>query len=182
MRLRYTPKMSCAVLFCVCVCLVGVVHATPITDTTNTTTSDSFLEAPSFTTRTMWTIISSSVFTLFACIYSAIHPNIPSPEDRPLRVLLRLLGTMTMALIAPELIVTWAMFVWSLKVSRVFGNSEQCKHRFLCLVAVLDKCVSFALVFLWHFPGALARWVKRSVETYFSKQSEGKPDLCSPKR
>ncbi|KAG1805905.1 hypothetical protein EV424DRAFT_1577949 [Suillus variegatus] len=73
----------------------------------------------------MWTIISSSVFTLFACIYSAIHPNIPSPEDSPLRVLLRLTGTTTMALIAPELIITWAMRQWfsARRVTRQFEKS-----------------------------------------------------------
>ncbi|KAG2089993.1 uncharacterized protein F5147DRAFT_755527 [Suillus discolor] len=73
----------------------------------------------------MWTIISSSVFTLFACIYSAIHPNIPSPEDSPLRVLLRRHGIMIMALIAPELIVTWAMRQWfsARRVTRQFEKS-----------------------------------------------------------
>ncbi|KAG1848040.1 hypothetical protein DFJ58DRAFT_906805 [Suillus subalutaceus] len=74
------------------------------------------LEPPhcTFTTRTItiWSIISSSVLTLFACIYSAIHPNIPSPKDSPLLMLWRRLGVMIMALIAPELIVTWAMRQW----------------------------------------------------------------------
>ncbi|KAG1845231.1 hypothetical protein C8R48DRAFT_734540, partial [Suillus tomentosus] len=148
MRLRYTPKMSCAVLFCVFLCLVGV-----------TTPSDSFFNAPSFTTRTMWTIISSSVFTLFACIYSAIHPNIPSPEDSPLRVLLQLTGTTTIALIAPELIIAWGMHQWfsARRVTRQFEKSgytnilleseekesveapEQYKLRSLHLIAILAK-------------------------------------------
>ncbi|KAG2035783.1 hypothetical protein BDR03DRAFT_922474 [Suillus americanus] len=100
--------MRLLVLFCVFLYLVGVIQAAP---TTNTTTSDSS-EAPSFTTRTIWSIVSSSVLTLIACIYSAIHPNIPSPRDSPLRILLRRLGIMIMALIAPELIVTWAMRQW----------------------------------------------------------------------
>ncbi|OAX32660.1 hypothetical protein K503DRAFT_860202 [Rhizopogon vinicolor AM-OR11-026] len=67
------------------------------------------VEAPSFTNRTMWSIVSSSALTLFACVYSAIHPNIPSPRDGPLRILWRRIGMMIMALIAPELIATWAM-------------------------------------------------------------------------
>ncbi|KAG2053795.1 hypothetical protein BDR06DRAFT_956169 [Suillus hirtellus] len=164
--------MSCAVLFYVFLCLVGVVHAAPITDTTNSIASDSFLKAPSFTTRTMWTIISSSVFTLFACIYSAIHPNIPSPEDRPLRVLLRLLGTMIMALIAPELIVTWAMRQW-LSARRVTRQFEKSGYTNVRLESEEKESVEVPeQLFLWHFPGALARWVKRSVEAYFSKQSE----------
>ncbi|KAG2139637.1 uncharacterized protein EDB93DRAFT_1090144 [Suillus bovinus] len=64
-------------------------------------------------TRTLWTIISSSVLTLFACIYSAIHPNIPSPRHSGYsHILWRQLGIMIMALIAPNLIVTWAMRQW----------------------------------------------------------------------
>ncbi|KAG1827931.1 hypothetical protein EV424DRAFT_1319015 [Suillus variegatus] len=101
-------------LLCVFLYLVGVIQAAPgtITNTTgNAITSDSF-KAPSFTTRTIWSIVSSSVLTLFACIYSTIHPNIPSPKDSPNRMLLRRLGMMIMALIAPELIVTWAMRQW----------------------------------------------------------------------
>ncbi|KAG2132692.1 uncharacterized protein EDB93DRAFT_1255111 [Suillus bovinus] len=97
------------ILFCV---LLGVIQAAPTTNTTNTTTDGSF-QAPSFTTRSMWTIVSSSVLTLFACVYSAIHPNIPSPKGRGYPYILwRQLGTMMLALIAPELIVIWAMRQW----------------------------------------------------------------------
>ncbi|KAG1897542.1 uncharacterized protein F5891DRAFT_982517 [Suillus fuscotomentosus] len=164
--------MACAVLFYVFLCLVGVVHAAPITDTTNSIASDSFLEAPSFTTRTMWTIISSSVFTLFACIYGAIHPNIPSPEDRPLRVLLQLLGTMIMALIAPELIITWAMRQW-FSARRVTRQFEKLGYTNVRLESEEKESVEVPeQLFRWHFPGALARWVKKSVEAHFSKQSE----------
>ncbi|KAG1725833.1 hypothetical protein EDB19DRAFT_1897711 [Suillus lakei] len=97
-------------LLCIFLYLVGVIQAAPTTNPI-TTTSDSF-EAPSFTTRTLWTIISSCVLTLFACIYSAIHPNIPSPQDSPVLILWRRLGIMIMALIFPELIVAWAMRQW----------------------------------------------------------------------
>ncbi|KAG1809654.1 uncharacterized protein BJ212DRAFT_1302492 [Suillus subaureus] len=109
------------VLLCVSLYFVGVIQAAP---TTITTTDDSS-EALSFTTRTIWTIISSSVLTLFACIYSTIHPNIPSPKDSPLLILWRRLGIMLMALIAPELIVTWAMRQWfsARQVTRQFKKS-----------------------------------------------------------
>ncbi|KAG1886600.1 hypothetical protein F4604DRAFT_1951256 [Suillus subluteus] len=105
-------------------CFVGVIQAAPTTNTTGITTSDSF-KAPSFTTRTLWTIVSSSLLTLFACIYSAIHPNIPSPEDSNFRILLRRLGIMLMTLIAPELIVTWAMRQWfsARRVTRLMKDS-----------------------------------------------------------
>ncbi|KAG2153251.1 hypothetical protein DEU56DRAFT_474835 [Suillus clintonianus] len=96
-------------LLCMILYLVGVVQAAP---TTNATTTSEYFETPSFTNRTLWNIISSSVLTLFACIYSAIHPNIPSPKDSPFRILRRRLGTMIVALIAPELVVVWAMRQW----------------------------------------------------------------------
>ncbi|KAG2085648.1 uncharacterized protein F5147DRAFT_841696 [Suillus discolor] len=100
------------VLFCVFLYLIEVIQASPTTNTTNTTANDGF-KAPSFTTRAIWTITSSSVLTLFACVYTAIHPNIPSPKHKGYpHILWRQLGTMIMALIAPELIVTWAMRQW----------------------------------------------------------------------
>ncbi|KAG2353829.1 hypothetical protein BDR07DRAFT_1308129 [Suillus spraguei] len=98
-------------LFCIFLYLVGVIQAAPTINTTDTTISDS-LEAPSFTTRTLWSIISSCVLTLFACTYTAIHTNIPSPEDSPIVLLLRRLWIMIVALIAPELIVVWALRQW----------------------------------------------------------------------
>ncbi|OAX33705.1 hypothetical protein K503DRAFT_804158 [Rhizopogon vinicolor AM-OR11-026] len=87
--------------------LAKAIQAAPTANTT-TTSIDSF-EAPSFIYRSTWSIVSGSVLTLFACIYNAIHPNIPSPRDGPLRILWRRFGIMVMALIAPELIATWAI-------------------------------------------------------------------------
>ncbi|KAG2066521.1 hypothetical protein BDR04DRAFT_1160194 [Suillus decipiens] len=111
-------------VLCIFLYLVGVIQAIPTTNATNTTTDNS-LEAPSFTTRTLWAIVSSSILTLFACIYSAIHPNIPNPKDGALHILQRRLGIMIMALIAPELIITWAMRQWlsACKVTRQFKDS-----------------------------------------------------------
>ncbi|KAG2340543.1 hypothetical protein BDR05DRAFT_889777 [Suillus weaverae] len=95
-------------LLCIFLHLIGVIQAAPTIITATTDGSD----ALSFTTRTMWTIVSSCILTLLACIYSVIHPNIPSPEDSPNCILRRRLGIMIVALIAPELIVTWAMRQW----------------------------------------------------------------------
>ncbi|KAG2036380.1 hypothetical protein BDR03DRAFT_921546 [Suillus americanus] len=96
--------------------LVGVIQAQVAPNTTNATPgtpTPHSSEAPSsLTTRSIWTIVSSSVHTLFACTYSAIHPNILSPKDSPHRILLRQFGIIIMALIAPELIVAWAMRQW----------------------------------------------------------------------
>ncbi|KAG1844516.1 hypothetical protein DFJ58DRAFT_27193 [Suillus subalutaceus] len=97
-------------------CLVGAIQAQAAPNTTNATSSTPTPHSselpPSLTSRSLWTIVSSSVLTLFACTYSAIHPNILSPKDSPYGILRRQLGIIIMALIAPELIVTWAMRQW----------------------------------------------------------------------
>ncbi|KAG1719883.1 hypothetical protein EDB19DRAFT_1860552 [Suillus lakei] len=120
-----------------CMIIIPVIQAAPTTNAT--TTSDDF-NTPSFTTRTLWGIVSSCVLTLFACTYSAIHPNIPSPKDNSVRILWRRLGIMVMALIAPELIVTWAMRQWisAHHVTRQFKASEYfITHSFFVLMGGL---------------------------------------------
>ncbi|KAG2353831.1 hypothetical protein BDR07DRAFT_1614669 [Suillus spraguei] len=181
-------------LFCVFLFLVGVIQAAPTTNTTDTTTSDS-LKAPSFITRTLWTIISSSVLTLFACTYTAIHTNIPNLEASSYHNLRRQLGIMMMALITPELIVAWAIRQWlsARQITRefkklgypnigpeagsdselpsAFGNSASHKLLHTSLVEEQDVEAPKQL-FLRRFPRAFARWAKRSIKAYFSKQSE----------
>ncbi|KAG1836388.1 hypothetical protein DFJ58DRAFT_171837 [Suillus subalutaceus] len=175
------------VLLCVFLYLFGVIQASPTTNTTNTTTSDSF-KAPTFATRTIWSIISSSVLTLFACIYSAIHPNIPSPKDSPLLILRRRLGIMIMALIAPELIVTWAMRQWisacrvtrQFKESGFFKVSQQSEnHRSIAATAeqyVEDHDRTRLLLAHPEAPTpetrALAKPFKKLFKAYVSEQSE----------
>jgi hypothetical protein len=59
-------------------------------------------------TRTLWDIISSCGLTLFACTWTAIHPNIPEVEDGMVRITFYRLCLMIMALFAPEVIIIWA--------------------------------------------------------------------------
>ncbi|KAG1730950.1 uncharacterized protein EDB91DRAFT_737230 [Suillus paluster] len=59
-------------------------------------------------TRTLWDILWSCAATLFACAWTAIHPNIPGMKEGKLTITSRRLLIMVMALIAPELMITWA--------------------------------------------------------------------------
>ncbi|KAG2357371.1 hypothetical protein BDR07DRAFT_1297916 [Suillus spraguei] len=59
-------------------------------------------------TRTLWEIIWSCAATLFACTWTAIHQNVPGMDERKFTIISRRLGIMMMALIAPELMITWA--------------------------------------------------------------------------
>ena len=73
--------------------------------------------------RTLSNIVWSCVVTVFSCTWIALHPNIPSPDDGSFRIALRRVKLMVMGLIAPELVVAWAMRQWF--VSRRLAE----KHR-----------------------------------------------------
>lgn len=59
--------------------------------------------------RSVWDIVWGSLVTIFACTWIAVHPNIPGPTDSRWCIFKRGLSTMAYALIAPELMVTWAL-------------------------------------------------------------------------
>jgi hypothetical protein len=59
--------------------------------------------------RTLWQIVRSCLSTLFLCTWLSIHPNIPGPHEHWAKILLRRLGIMSALLIAPELMVSWAV-------------------------------------------------------------------------
>lgn len=54
-------------------------------------------------TRTLREIIWSCAATLFTCTWTAIHPSIPGMDEEKFAVILRRIGIMVIALIAPEL-------------------------------------------------------------------------------
>ncbi|KDQ50585.1 hypothetical protein JAAARDRAFT_580275 [Jaapia argillacea MUCL 33604] len=72
--------------------------------------------SPSCTTlsqcRTFESIVYSCVATLAACTWVSVHPNIPGPEASSFLIFLFRLKYMIMALIAPELLLTWAIRQW----------------------------------------------------------------------
>jgi hypothetical protein len=50
--------------------------------------------------------------TIFACTWLAIHPNIPGSDEGFLRVGLRRGKVMVLGLLAPELLILWAIRQW----------------------------------------------------------------------
>jgi hypothetical protein len=62
--------------------------------------------------RTIWNIIWSCLVTIFGCTWVAMHPNIPNAEENWFTTVLRRLQLMVMALIAPEIVILWAMRQW----------------------------------------------------------------------
>jgi hypothetical protein len=59
--------------------------------------------------RTLLNIIWSSLLTVFACIWVSIHPNILGLNDSWGRKVVCRVWIMVLALLAPELVVGWAM-------------------------------------------------------------------------
>ncbi|KAF8194263.1 hypothetical protein K438DRAFT_1719594 [Mycena galopus ATCC 62051] len=59
-------------------------------------------------TRSLYTIISSCLFTVFACTWVSAHPNVPSPNQGILARFWHRFRLMLVALIAPELIAGFA--------------------------------------------------------------------------
>ncbi|KAG1880127.1 hypothetical protein F4604DRAFT_1579029 [Suillus subluteus] len=99
------PFTLAAILLLTC---IPFICALPPPNCTSTPTLDVTDSSSSSDTRTLWDIIWSCVATLFACTWTAIHPNIPGMKEGRMTIFFRRLYIMVLALIAPELIVTWA--------------------------------------------------------------------------
>jgi len=59
--------------------------------------------------RTIGNILWSCLATVFSCTWVAIHPNIPYPGETATAIALRRVKLVLVALIAPELVIMWAM-------------------------------------------------------------------------
>jgi hypothetical protein len=84
---------------------------------------------PSFChdSRTIWNIVWSSLATFFACIWVAVHPNVPAFTDGTLAKLKQRGKLLLTAVIAPEIIILFAMRQWfcARKVAQsAFGKGE----------------------------------------------------------
>ncbi|KAG2367611.1 hypothetical protein BDR07DRAFT_1326365 [Suillus spraguei] len=106
MAFRILPFTLATILLLLCIPLVC---ASPPLNGTSTPTLCVANCPSSIHTRTLWDIIQSCVATLLACTWTAVHPNIPGMNEGIIVVFRRRLGIMILALIAPELMVTWAM-------------------------------------------------------------------------
>ncbi|KAK7440606.1 hypothetical protein VKT23_016954 [Stygiomarasmius scandens] len=67
---------------------------------------------PDDTKRSTQDIVWSCIATIFACTWVSIHPNIPGLNVGRLTKFFRRVGVTMLALLAPELIVIWALRQW----------------------------------------------------------------------
>src|ERR1700761_1464759 len=62
--------------------------------------------------RTLFSILSSCFSVIFICVWVAIHPNVPNAKHSSYRVLFDKFSITFLALLAPELMVIWALRQW----------------------------------------------------------------------
>ncbi|KAF7377770.1 hypothetical protein MSAN_00200300 [Mycena sanguinolenta] len=58
--------------------------------------------------RSLFTILTSCLVTIFACTWVSVHPNVPPPKQSKLTLFCRRLGLMLVAVVAPELMAGFA--------------------------------------------------------------------------
>ena len=59
--------------------------------------------------RSIWSIVWSCFATLFDCSWLSVHPNIPAPREKSWRIKLQRVEYMAWTILAPELVIYWAM-------------------------------------------------------------------------
>lgn len=59
--------------------------------------------------RNVANIVESCLITIFACTWVSIHPNVPSRHENRMTIAFRRGKLMVLALLAPEVILLWAI-------------------------------------------------------------------------
>lgn len=112
--------------------LLGALKGSPIPansflrlgDAENICVRDTAAEGHVNNLRTTYGIAWSCVVTIFACVWSSGHPNIPGPRDAGWTRLKRRAMTMLSALISPEVMAMWAIrqHVAAKKIAREYNE------------------------------------------------------------
>jgi len=104
------------------------VEAAPITNLTalRTNVAPSWVSGPSG--RGTWSLLYSCLFTLLLCVYTAIHLNIPLPDESIFKFWLRKTKWVAIAILAPEIIVYISIEQWLLQ-SVAISLSENRQNR-----------------------------------------------------
>ncbi|KDR77199.1 hypothetical protein GALMADRAFT_435475 [Galerina marginata CBS 339.88] len=96
----------------------STISAAPVSHVLGDTIPTDFNSAPAQCVcagqqRSLWDILWSCLATIFACTWVSVHPNIPPFGEKWWKTGLRRVELMLWALIAPEMIIMWAMKQWS---------------------------------------------------------------------
>ncbi|KAF8331703.1 uncharacterized protein EI90DRAFT_2871537, partial [Cantharellus anzutake] len=76
--------------------------------------------------RMIWGIVYSCLLTVFACVWTAVHPDLPQSYDDNVLVFILRIVTMIWSLVSPEftLVLAWDQFLISRKISEKFEMVE----------------------------------------------------------
>jgi hypothetical protein len=90
--------------------------------------------------RSVFDIIWSCLAVIFTCTYVTIHPNIPHPEASEWQIMRRRAHLMCWALIAPELLVLWAMRQWygARALGKLIKGSSRSQLGLPFVICILD--------------------------------------------
>jgi len=77
--------------------------------------------------RSLITIIRSCFSTIFICTWVSVHPNIPPMKEGQARALWRRLKMMFWTIVAPELILAWAVRQWlaARRIRDIFNQARK---------------------------------------------------------
>ncbi|KAG6889680.1 hypothetical protein C0995_015428 [Termitomyces sp. Mi166 len=103
---------------------------------------DDLVPASSCNNRKTFNIVWSCLTTIFACTWIAVHPNLPVNGEWPF---VRRLKIFVLALIAPELIVSWALRQWisSRRLARIYKDYGWTQtHGFFAIMGGFQICES----------------------------------------
>ena len=111
------------------------VSAVPLVheDAPSTTSSILGIEIGGASGRSLFSIIWACFSTTFICIWVSVHPNIP-PLEGHWKSLIRRLKLMFWALIAPELILAWAVKQWiaAVNVASFYNDAHNLDAKGAC--------------------------------------------------
>lgn len=77
--------------------------------------------------RTLFSILWSCLLTLAACIWAAVHPNIPAPGETIYAVKMRRVKIMVYTLLGPEFLIAWSIRQWL--AARYLAHKHKRKFR-----------------------------------------------------
>ncbi|KAF8892764.1 hypothetical protein CPB85DRAFT_1458963 [Mucidula mucida] len=114
------------------------VYALPVNCTTAAATSETDIDD----LRSLYDIVWGCLATIFACTWLAVHPNVPNERIRTrgaFCITLQRVKLAGLAIIAPEVILIWAMRQWRIAqkvkclqdLKRIVGHSLTMTHGFM---------------------------------------------------
>ena len=128
--------------------------AAPVTNRTTLKNAIAPLWVADPSGRGTWGILSSCVFTLVLCVYTAIHLNIPAKNDSKYTFWLRKIKWVFIAIFGPEVVVLTALDQWlSAKrlLTRLRDPAQSIDKVCLQWQSILILSIVYALTLLWYY-------------------------------